>query len=146
MVNKNQQVTLGKEKKTIADTKREEVVTIKGNGFLQSLVIRWTHASQDVSNCEIIIDLGNEGSFTTKFQDLNDAGMISVHPAQDLFILKKDDVNYVYAIGSTPRNPFEFSKYLKITLVNKTLQIYPANHRLRKSTLFDLFADPSFKK
>jgi len=26
-----------------------------------------------------------------------------------------------------------------ITLVNKALQIYPANHRLRKSTLFDLY-------
>ena len=26
-----------------------------------------------------------------------------------------------------------------ITLVNKALQIYPPNHRLRKSTLFDLY-------
>lgn len=26
-----------------------------------------------------------------------------------------------------------------ITLVNKALQIYPVNHRLRKSTLFDLY-------
>jgi len=26
-----------------------------------------------------------------------------------------------------------------ITLVNKALEIYPANHRLRKSTLFDLY-------
>ncbi len=26
-----------------------------------------------------------------------------------------------------------------ITLVNKALQIYPANHRLRKSTLYDLY-------
>lgn len=106
--------------KTINAGEEKKAIELKGSGFIQSIIIRWSHASQDVSNITIQLDLGRNGSFTADFNEYYTSGIITSHFAQDFWVSQKDDANHKYALALTPAQPLEFTDGIRMNLKNNT--------------------------
>lgn len=104
--------------KTITGGKEEVILKLKGSGFIQTIIIRWSHGSQDVSNITLQLDLGADGSITVDFNEYYLAGITTPHSAQDFWISEKDDSSYIYAMALTPAIPLRYRDYMRVHLKN----------------------------
>lgn len=98
----------------------KDILKIDGDGFIQSILVRWSHASENLHNIDIQLDLGKNGSFLVDFMEYFDSGFNFSHSAQDFWICLKDDVNHKYGIAMTPAQPVQFIGDAKINFSNKT--------------------------
>ena len=115
----NQQLAK-QENKTISAGKEIKAIELKGSGFIQSLIIRWSHASQDVSDITIQLDLGRHGSYTADFNEYYTSGLTLPHSAQDFWVSQKDDTNYKYALTLAPAIPLEYKDGVRVNFKNTT--------------------------
>ena len=105
------------ENKEVPAGRRIEVLKVRKDGFLQSLVVAWNGAST-VPDTNIQLDLGKQGAFNVDFEEYYESGLDVNHSAQDFWVSKRDDTNKKYAIAMTPAIPIEFNG-LRIIITNK---------------------------
>ena len=114
------QQVVKQEKRTLGAGVEKYVITQKGDGFVQTILIHWSHTSQNVSDVTVQLDLGRHGSYTVDFNEYFDVGLYFPSSAQEFWICRKNDATYQYGITMTPAVPVQFTDNMKINMTNNT--------------------------